>query len=132
MEVYEILEFKREKDSWICSECDTENSLLINKCIVCGEMKKSGSKILRAQNKEEKPVTPPEKDNPNPNDDPIFKEHDEYDNHIDATKETNYKGLIWVVAILVIVFLRIIIVHNYYPSDYLAQKKRHIYCKTTS
>ena len=64
MEVYEILEFKREKDSWICSECDTENSLLINKCSVCGEMKKSGSKILRAQNKEEKPVTPPEKDNP--------------------------------------------------------------------
>lgn len=30
-----ILKYKRECDSWLCPECDTENSISLGKCAVC-------------------------------------------------------------------------------------------------
>ena len=36
-----ILKYKRERDSWLCPECDTENSITLGKCTVCGCRKTS-------------------------------------------------------------------------------------------
>ena len=42
-----ILKYKRECDSWLCPECDTENSISLDKCAVCNFRKTSEVAILK-------------------------------------------------------------------------------------
>lgn len=46
-EIRTILVYKRPHDSWLCPECDTENSLSLDKCMVCGCRKTSSATILK-------------------------------------------------------------------------------------
>lgn len=56
-----ILKYKRPYDIWICTECDTENNMLSDKCSVCGCKKKSEAVILKQWSEnEEKYVMPSE------------------------------------------------------------------------
>ena len=132
MEVYEILEYKREHDCWVCPECDAENSLLLGKCLVCGWQKKADAKILKAWSEEDKKTAPPQKKVKSKLDDsPIFKEHDdniskEHDEHITSTEKSYYKGLMWFAIILVIVILIVAIIQgNSYASYSNAMNEFH-------
>lgn len=59
METKVILKYRRERDSWLCGECDTENSMSVEKCIVCGYRKSTSSTILKTWTEaDERPVIP--------------------------------------------------------------------------
>ena len=130
MEVYEILEYKREQDCWVCPKCDVENGLFLGKCSVCGGQKKADAKILKAWSEEEKrTATTTKKSKPKPDDTQIFREHDdhiskEHDEHTTPTEDSNYKGLMWFVIILIIVILIVAIIQgNSYASYFNAMNE---------
>lgn len=57
-----ILKYKRSYDIWLCTECDTENSMLLDKCSVCGCKKNSEAVILKQWSENSKKyVMPPER-----------------------------------------------------------------------
>ena len=111
MEIYEILEYKREHDCWVCPECDAENSLIFSKCSVCGVQKKAEAKILKAWSEEYKrTATTTQKVKSKSDDTQVFKGHDdhirkEHDEYIPSTEKSNYKGFMWFAIILIIVIL---------------------------
>ena len=41
MDVNVILKYKRDRDCWLCSVCETENEIIKEKCAVCGCKKAS-------------------------------------------------------------------------------------------
>lgn len=59
METKEILKYRREADFWLCPACETENSMLVGRCSLCGYTRSSGAVILNKWT--------PEEDNPRPN-----------------------------------------------------------------
>ncbi len=48
METKVILKYKRECDSWICPDCDTENHMTVGRCTVCGYGRTSTVSIVKA------------------------------------------------------------------------------------
>jgi len=56
-----ILRYKRPCDSWLCSECDTENNISLGKCSVCGCRKSPSVTILKQWTEtDDGPLTPPD------------------------------------------------------------------------
>ena len=47
METNVILKYRREQDRWLCSECDSENSIMFGSCTVCGHKKTPDDYILK-------------------------------------------------------------------------------------
>lgn len=43
-----ILKYRRPADCWLCSECETENNMLLGTCSVCGAKKDAGAVIVPA------------------------------------------------------------------------------------
>ncbi len=52
-DVHEIMKYKRSCDSWLCPECDTENSVLLGKCIVCGSQRPLSATVLKQWTEED-------------------------------------------------------------------------------
>ena len=48
METNVILKYKRERECWICGECDSENSIVTSVCSVCNSSKKPDDWIVSA------------------------------------------------------------------------------------
>lgn len=48
-----ILEYKRETDSWLCSDCDAENEISLGRCVVCGNKKAVSATILKKWTEED-------------------------------------------------------------------------------
>lgn len=104
-EVHEILRYKRPCDSWLCPECDTENSLSLGKCSVCGCIKTSSATIVNQWTEaEDRPITPPKKTSTYVPSGPIFKDRDR-DDYI-YREETDYtKKILLGIAIVIIIIL---------------------------
>ncbi len=43
-----ILQYKRETDIWLCTECESENSLAAGCCSVCGKGRTMADNIVKA------------------------------------------------------------------------------------
>lgn len=68
-----ILKYKRDCDSWLCSDCDTENAMSLSRCTVCGCGKSSSAEVLKQWTEQtERTVTPPKKKT-SPTSEPISK-----------------------------------------------------------
>lgn len=102
-EICTILKYKRPHDSWLCPECDTENSLSLGKCTVCGCRKTSTDIILKQWTEaDDRPVIPPKKTpthTPTPSG-PVFKDMDK-DDYI--PEEENKNKIIWGIIIAIII-----------------------------
>lgn len=60
METDVILKFRREKDNWICAECDMENDMSDAKCFACGYRRTPSDWVLRKWTEaDERPTAPP-------------------------------------------------------------------------
>lgn len=96
-EINIILKYKRSNDSWLCPECDTENSITLGKCVVCGCRKTSTTTILKRWTEADEGLV-----TETPKETPIFKDGEE-DTHTPEEK-SNKNKIIWgiIVAIIVI------------------------------
>ncbi len=55
-----ILKYRRPQDSWICPECDAENTLMYARCSVCGCGKFGTTAIVKAWSEaDERPPASP-------------------------------------------------------------------------
>lgn len=55
-----ILKYRRPQDSWLCPECDAENTLMYSRCSVCGCGKFGTPTIVKAWSEaDEKPPAAP-------------------------------------------------------------------------
>lgn len=109
-EVHEILRYKRSYDSWLCPECDTENSVSLGKCTVCGCRKTSSATILKQWTEaDDRPVTPPpKKTSTSTTTTSVFKDT-EKDSYV-PEEETNKNKIIWgIIIAIIIIFLLIAI-----------------------
>lgn len=109
-EVHEILRYKRPYDSWLCPECDTENSVSLGKCTVCGCRKTSSATILKQWTEaDDRPVTPPpKKTTTSTSTTSVFKDT-EKDSYV-PEEETNKNKIIWgIIIAIIIIFLLIAI-----------------------
>ena len=48
MDVNVILKYRRDHDSWLCSECEVENHISLGRCAVCGDHRSPASPIIKA------------------------------------------------------------------------------------
>ena len=109
METRQILKYRRDRDRWVCAECDTENEMTVGRCIVCGSVKSPGAVILKTWTAaDDRPPVPPRPPVPQrkiqPIQGPIFKD----DGYV-PEKEKSGAGILWtILAILVIVFFLIV------------------------
>lgn len=63
-----ILKYRRPQDSWLCPECDAENTLSYSRCTVCGCGKFGTPTIVKAWSvADEKPPVNPAAPTVNPN-----------------------------------------------------------------
>ncbi|MBO5007619.1 MAG: hypothetical protein J6D26_02155 [Clostridia bacterium] len=91
METKVILKYRRECDSWLCNECDMENSMLLTKCIVCGCGK--SSTILRTWTEADEYLEKISDDMP------VFKD----DKDTSAKNGTNEGNILWAIIIILII-----------------------------
>ena len=54
-----ILKYRRPADCWLCSDCESENNLLLGTCAVCGAKKDAGAMVIPAwSERDERPIVP--------------------------------------------------------------------------
>ena len=46
-ELKEIVSYKRKEDVWICSECETENPMVVGSCVLCRHVRNNYDIIQR-------------------------------------------------------------------------------------
>ena len=107
METKDILKYKRKYDNWLCSECDIENSMSVNKCILCGHEKTPSDIVLNAWSEaDEMPKSPPKKVTVKPDNEPVLKGYGKYDPPSDYShsKESDIVKIFWgiIIAILIV------------------------------
>lgn len=55
-----ILKYRRPQDSWLCPECDAENTLAYTSCSVCGCAKIGTPALVKAWSpSDDAPIAPP-------------------------------------------------------------------------
>lgn len=96
-----LLKYKRDCDSWLCSDCDTENAMFLSRCAVCGCGKNSSVEVLKQWTEQpERTVTPPPQKKTSPTSEPISKGTVK-----DAPEGGNKKKIIWGIIIAIIIGL---------------------------
>lgn len=108
-EVHEILRYKRPYDSWLCPECDTENSVSLGKCMVCGCKKTSSATILKQWTEaDDRPVTPPPKKATTSTTTTSVLEDTEKDSYVPEEETNNNKIILGVIIAIIIIFFLLI------------------------
>lgn len=112
-----ILKYKRECDSWLCPECDTENSISLGKCAVCNFRKTSEVAILKPWSAVDERAASTNTTTKTNTSTSIFKD-DDYTPPAEEN-ETNKNKIIWgIVAAIVIILILIGISQNSNASAY--------------
>ena len=121
-----ILKYRRPQDSWLCPECDSENTLSYSSCFVCGCGRVGTPMIVKAWTEaDEKPVVPHKPitfpprtakgpvfvDPEHARSKPVFVDSEKASGRVAYEEPKSYTGTIvaWtLVIILVIVFLALL------------------------
>lgn len=99
-----ILKYKRACDSWLCSDCDTENAMSLSRCTVCGSTKSLSDTILKQWTEAgDRTVTPPPQKTTTFATTSVFKDT-EKDLYVPKAK-SNKNKIIWGVIIAIIVII---------------------------
>lgn len=101
-----ILKYKRPDESWLCPECDVENSMSLGECTICGYRKTLSATILKKWTEaDDIPVMPPpKKTTTSTPTTPVFKDT-ETDTYIPEEKTNKNKIILGVIIAIIIIGL---------------------------